>query len=73
MLDARSVHSLIDFLRNHKVHMALVKDSNAAEVLTVHDRPEAVLMGTAAYEDIMDRLHHFEEIASIRADFARAR
>ena len=73
MLDTRNVHSLTDFLRNHKVHMARIKDSKAAEVLTVHGRPEAVLMGTATYEDIMDRLHHFEEIASIRADFARAR
>src|SRR5580704_11111088 len=73
MVDTRNIHSLTDFLRNHKVHMARIKETKTAEVLTVHGRPEVVMLDTESYENLMDRLHHVEAIASIRADFARER
>ncbi len=35
MLDTREIHSLTDFLRNHEVHVARLKQTRAPEVLTV--------------------------------------
>ena len=73
MLDTRYINSLTDFLRNHKTHMARLKQTKTPEVLTVHGRPEAVIIDADSYQDIMDRLKHMESIATIRADFARVR
>ena len=36
MLDAREIHPLTDFLRNHKAHVARLKESGTPEVLTVN-------------------------------------
>jgi PHD/YefM family antitoxin component YafN of YafNO toxin-antitoxin module len=73
MLDTRDVHSLTDFLRNHKVHMARIRDTKTAEVLTVHGRPELVLLSAESYQHLLDRLQCVEAISAIRADFAHAR
>ncbi len=36
MLDTREIHPLTDFLRNHKAHVARLKETQAPEVLTVN-------------------------------------
>ena len=71
VLETRDVHSLTDFLRNHKVHMARLNETRRAEVLTVHGRPGVVLLDPESYQHLLDRLEKLEGIASIRADFAR--
>src|ERR1039458_8559472 len=40
MLDAREIHPLTDFLRNHKAHVTRLKETHAPEVLTVNGKAE---------------------------------
>lgn len=72
MLDTRQIHSLTDFLRNHKAHLARLKESRAAEVLTVNGRATVVVQDAASYQDLLDRLHHLETLAAIREGIASA-
>jgi hypothetical protein len=72
MLDARQIHSLTDFLRNHKAHVARLKESHAPEVLTVNGRAELVVQDANSYQALLDRLHHMETLAAIREGIASA-
>lgn len=73
MLDTRQIHSMSDFLRNHKAHVARLKETRTPEVLTVNGRAEVVMLDTESYENLMDRLHHMEEVAAARTHMAKAR
>jgi len=72
MLDTREIHSLTDFLRNHKVHVARLKVTQVPEVLTVNGKAEVVVQDAASYQAMLDRLHHMETIAAIQAGMASA-
>jgi len=72
MLDTREIHSLTDFLRNHKTHVARLKKTHAPEVLTVNGRAEVVVQDAASYQSMVDRLHHMETIAAIQEGMASA-
>jgi PHD/YefM family antitoxin component YafN of YafNO toxin-antitoxin module len=72
MLDTRDIHSLTDFLRNHKAHVARLKETRAPEVLTVNGRAEVVVQDAASYQSLVDRLHHMETVAAIQEGMASA-
>lgn len=72
MLDAREIHSLTDFLRNHKAHVARLKETHAPEVLTVNGKAEVVVQDAASYQSMIDRLHHMETVAAIQEGMASA-
>jgi PHD/YefM family antitoxin component YafN of YafNO toxin-antitoxin module len=72
MLDTRQIHSLTDFLRNHKAHMARLKETGTPEVLTVNGRAEIVVQDAESYQGLLDRLHHMETLAAIREGIASA-
>ncbi len=72
MLDTRQIHSLTDFLRNHKAHVARLKETRTPEVLTVNGRAELVVQDAESYQALLDRLHHSETIAAIREGIASA-
>jgi PHD/YefM family antitoxin component YafN of YafNO toxin-antitoxin module len=72
MLDTRQIHPLTDFLRNHKVHMARLKETRMPEVLTVNGRAEVVIQDAESYQELLDRLHHMETLAAIREGIASA-
>ncbi len=72
MLDTRQIHSLTDFLRNHKIHMARLKETKIPEVLTVNGRAEVVVQDADSYQDMLDRLHHMETMSAIREGIASA-
>jgi len=73
MLDTRQIHSLSDFVRNSKAHVARLKETGTPEVLTINGRAEVVMLDTATYENLMERLQNAESVASLRAHMARAR
>ena len=73
MLDTRRIHSLSDFVRNPKAHVAQLKETRTPEVLTVNGRAEVVLLDTETYENIMERLQITEEIAAVRAIIQKAK
>ena len=72
MLDTRQIHPLTDFLRNHKVHRARLKETRMPEVLTVNGRAEVVIQDAESYQELLDRLHHMETLAAIREGIASA-
>jgi PHD/YefM family antitoxin component YafN of YafNO toxin-antitoxin module len=72
MLDTREIHSLTDFLRNHKAHVARLKKTHAPEVLTVNGKAEVVVQDATSYQAMLDRLHHMETIAAIQEGMASA-
>ena len=72
MLDTRQIHSLTDFLRNHKEHVARLKKTRMPEVLTVNGRAEVVIQDAESYQALLDRLHCMETIAAIREGIASA-
>ncbi len=75
MLDTRQIHSMSDFLRNHKAHVARLKETRIPEVLTVNGRAEVVLLDTETYENMVEQLHRQQEdeVAAARAHMDLAR
>lgn len=72
MIDTRQIHPLTDFLRNHKAHVARLKETGTPEVLTVNGKAELVLQDAESYQLLLDRLHHMETLAAIREGIASA-
>ena len=72
MLNTREIHSLTDFLRNHKAHIARLKETQAPEVLTVNGNAEVVVQDAASYQSLLDQLHHMETLAAIQEGMASA-
>jgi PHD/YefM family antitoxin component YafN of YafNO toxin-antitoxin module len=72
MLDTREIHSLTDFLRNHKAHLARLKETQAPAVLTVNGKAEVVVQDAASYQSMLDHLHHMETLAAIQEGMASA-
>jgi PHD/YefM family antitoxin component YafN of YafNO toxin-antitoxin module len=70
MLDTREIHSLTDFLRNHKTHVARLKKTRAPELLTVNGKAAVVVQDAASYQQMQDRLHHMETVAAIQEGMA---
>ena len=75
MLDTRQIHSMSDFLRNHKTHVARLKKTRTPEVLTVNGRAELVVLDTETYESMVEQLNYHQEIevAALRDHMAQAR
>lgn len=73
MLNTRQIHPMSDFLRNHKAHVARLKETRTPEVLTVNGRAEVVLLDTESYETMVEQLTHMEAVSTARAHMALAR
>ncbi len=73
MLDSRQIYSMSDFLRNHKVHVARLKETRVPEVLTVNGRAEVVLLDTESYESMVEQIRHLKAVSAARAHMAQAR
>ena len=58
MLNTRQIYPMSDFLRNHKTHVARLKESRTPEVLTVNGRAEVVLLDTESYESMVEQLNY---------------
>ena len=75
MLDSRQIHSMSDFVRNPKLHVARLKETRTPQVLTVNGRAEVVVLDTETYESMVEQLHHQreKEIAAARVHMEQAR
>ncbi len=73
MLDTRQIHPMSDFLRNHKAHVARMKETRTPEVLTVNGRAEVVMLDTETYENMVEQLNHMKAVTAARAHMAQAR
>ena len=72
MLDTREIHSLTDFLRNHKAHVKRLKKTRTPEVLTVNGKAEVVVQDVESYQHLLDRLNHMEVLTAIQEGMASA-
>jgi PHD/YefM family antitoxin component YafN of YafNO toxin-antitoxin module len=74
MLDTRQIHSMSDFLRNHKAHVARLKETRTPEVLTVNGRAEVVRLDTETYESMVEQLNQQQEkeITAARTHMAKS-
>ena len=72
MFAPQDIHSMTDFLRNHKVHVKRLKETRAPEVLTVNGKAEVVVQDAESYKLLLDRLHHMETLAAIQEGMASA-
>ena len=72
MLETQNIHSLTDFLRNHKSHMARLKETRLPEALTVNGKAEVVLMDAETYQEMANKIDRMETINAIREGIASA-
>lgn len=72
MLDTRNIHPLTDFLRNHKSHVARLKETKSPQVLTVNGKAEVIVQDAVSYQEMVERLHHMETLTAIREGLASA-
>ena len=72
MIDTRQIHPLTDFLRNHKAHVARLKETKTPEVLTINGRAEVVVQDAESYQGLLNRLYRLETIAAIHEGIASA-
>jgi PHD/YefM family antitoxin component YafN of YafNO toxin-antitoxin module len=56
MINLKNIHSLSNFLRNAKSHLARLKKAGQPQVLTVNGQAEAVVLSAAAYQQMLDEL-----------------
>lgn len=73
MVDVRNIHSMSDFIRNHKAHVARLKETRMPEVLTVNGRAEVVVLDAESYQNLVDRAEIQAQIARTRERFRQIR
>ncbi len=65
MVQLRDIHSLTDFLRNHKEHIQRLKKAGRPEVLTINGKAELVVQDADSYQKLLDALDQVETIRGI--------
>ena len=69
---SEDIHPLTDFKRRTSDFMNQMKQTGRPVVLTVNGKAELVVQDAAGYQEILDRLAHFEAVAAIRVGIAAA-
>ena len=69
---SEDIHPLTDFKRRTSDFMNQMKQTRRPVVLTVNGKAELVVQDAAGYQEILDRLAHFEAVAAIRLGITAA-
>lgn len=69
MIHLEDIHPLTEFQRHAKSHLARVNKTGRPEVLTVNGKAEAVLVGTAVYEQLVSAMEEIETLKSLQRGF----
>ncbi|MBI1839853.1 MAG: type II toxin-antitoxin system Phd/YefM family antitoxin [Verrucomicrobia bacterium] len=72
MIRTEDIHSLSDFQRNVKAHVARLKKTGNPEVLTINGKAELVVISADAFQEFNDKLEQAEAVAGIRRGLAEA-
>lgn len=72
MIDIRQIHSLTDFIRNHKTHVQRLKETHIPEVLTVNGKAELVVLDVESFQEMIKKIDQIETIAAIKEGLAAA-
>jgi prevent-host-death family protein len=62
----KDIHSLTDFQRNTREHLARMQRSGRPVVLTVNGKAALVVQDAAAYQKLLDAVERAETVAGIR-------
>lgn len=73
MIQLTDIHSLTDFLRNHKEHIERLKQAGRPEVLTVNGKAEIVVQDAESYQRLLDVVEHASAVAGIKRGLADAK
>ncbi len=66
MLDARQIHPLTDFLRNHKKHIARITKTKSPIILTVNGKAELIVQDAESYQVLLELAERARYIEAIR-------
>jgi hypothetical protein len=66
MIQFTDIHSLTDFLRNHKGHIERLRKKGRPEILTVHGKAAVVVQDPVSYQKFLDLVEQAETIARIQ-------
>jgi len=66
MIDLKNIHSLSDFQRNTREHLARLKETGQPEVLTVYGQAEVVVQSAEAYQRLLDLARNAAAIVGIQ-------
>jgi len=69
---SQDIHPLTDFKRNTSAFVNQMKKTRRPVVLTVNGKAELVVQDAESYQQILDRLEHFEAVEAIRLGIAAA-
>jgi len=70
MIDLQDIHSLTDFQRNTRKHLAQLKKTGKPSVLTVNGHAELVVQDAASYQKLLDALDQAQAVEGIRRGLA---
>jgi PHD/YefM family antitoxin component YafN of YafNO toxin-antitoxin module len=71
-IDLKDIHSLSDFQRNTKAHVARLKKTRKPSVLTVNGRAELVVLTAQAFQDLTARIEAAEAVEGIKMGLSDA-
>ncbi len=66
MFQLEDISSLTDFQRNARKHLRQMKKTGRPRVLTVNGKAEAILLGSKAYEKLLDAFEYVEAVEGIK-------
>ena len=73
MVDIQEIHSLTDFLRNHKTHVSRIKETRTPEILTVNGKAEIVIIDVESFQAMVEKIARLETIEAIKAGYEAAK
>lgn len=72
MLATKNIHALTDFLRNHKIYRARLKETGVPEVLTVNGKAEVVIQDADSYYSMLEQFRRMETFVAVSEGIASA-
>ena len=73
MIKPSDIHSLTDFLRNHKSALRRLRRRRRPELLTVNGRAAVIVQDADAFEDLMEAIERVEAVEGVRSGLASMR
>lgn len=66
MINIEDIHSLTDFQRDAKRHLAQANRTGRPKVLTINGKAQGVLLGKKAFQQVQESLQELETLKSIQ-------
>lgn len=70
MIQLSDIHSLTDFLRNHKEHVKRLQKAQRPEVLTINGKAALVVQDAKSYQKLLEQLDRADAVEGIRRGLA---